>query len=215
MRRAGSRFSSMASRFPIHALLAVAAAAAIFSASAALIEPVEGESRTGEFKWLKDGGIKVTPTGGKAQTLAAPAWRRVLVERPKIHDIPGLDAGALGGLSPEFAVGLPPGIITVDGSFVAGSVTNADDSVFALRGGNLSISTIRVGVVLFHHLPPKRLALLGGGRRGVLLRNGDFVDGEFQSVSNGSLKPRQTSSSPSIVPGPHRADRIRPNCCAG
>ena len=156
--------------------------------AAATIELPTGEPLRGEVKWQPDGALAVKTVEGKDVALAPKAWRRVAFGRPKIFDLPGLDASGLDGVSPEYVVGLPPGIITADGSFVAGVVTAGDDSAFTLREGSFSLSNLRVGVVLFQHMTPKRLAKLGGGRRGVLLRNGDFVDGEFHSLAGGVLK---------------------------
>ena len=159
-----------------------------FLLAAATVEISDGNSVRGDIAWQADGALAIKSTDGKNVAVPAKGWRRVSFGRPKIFDLPGLDAGALGDVSPEYVAGLPPGVLTTDGSFVAGAVTTGDDSAFAFRGGAFSLSRLRVGVVLFQHVTPKRLSALAAGRRGVLLRNGDFVDGEFHSFTNGVLK---------------------------
>lgn len=177
----------MALRAQFLRLVVVAIALIHGRASAATIELSGAEKLRGEVKWQPGGALRIKTTEGRDVPVPAKGWQRVSYGRAKVYDLPGLDASVLGDTLPEYVVGLPPGVITADGSFVAGGVATGDDSLFTFAGGKFSLSSLRVGVVLFHHLSPKRLARLAGGRRGVLLRNGDFVDGEFQSLTNGVL----------------------------
>jgi hypothetical protein len=76
------------------------------------------------------------------------------------------------------------GVFSWGGSRIASNPSTADDSVVKFEVGNHPerISTVNVARIVLRPVPIKHRGRLEAGRSGVLLRNGDFIEGEFQSL---------------------------------
>ena len=76
------------------------------------------------------------------------------------------------------------GVFSWGGSRVAAAVATADDSaVYFVEGSNpAKISTVNVARIVLTPVPERFRARLAGKRKGILLRNGDFIEGELQEL---------------------------------
>ncbi len=92
--------------------------------------------------------------------------------------------------SGERRLGLDRGVVTWDGSFLAAPLVSADDTALQFGGAqkDFSLSTVNAARIIFQNLSAQRAAKIEPGRAGVLLVNGDFVDGEFKGLDRGRVK---------------------------
>ncbi|MEQ2008432.1 MAG: PA14 domain-containing protein, partial [Limisphaerales bacterium] len=90
----------------------------------------------------------------------------------------------------ERRLGLDRGVVTWDGSFLAAPLVSADDTSLQFGGAqkDFSLSTVNAARIVFQNLSAQRAAKIEPGRAGVLLVNGDFVDGEFKGFERGRVK---------------------------
>ncbi len=90
----------------------------------------------------------------------------------------------------ERRLGLDRGVVTWDGSFLAAPLVSADDTALQFGGAQkeFNLSTVNVARIIFQNLSAQRAAKIEAGRAGVLLVNGDFVDGEFKGLDRGRVK---------------------------
>jgi hypothetical protein len=80
---------------------------------------------------------------------------------------------------------LPAGLLLLSGRWVEAEVTTVDDTQVRYRKpGRPTESAKRsdVAAILYAPVPETRQATLEGRRRGVLMPNGDFVEGEFKKI---------------------------------
>ena len=82
---------------------------------------------------------------------------------------------------------LQRGVLLVNGTQLAGKVETADDTVLRFQKSLKlpPISMHRVASILLRPVPEPWPAT---SRRGVLLRNNDFVDGEFKAIKDGRVR---------------------------
>jgi len=75
------------------------------------------------------------------------------------------------------------------GSPQLGSIARMDDSAIHFDGAmpKTPVSTLNVANVRFQPLPPRWAPFLNAGRMGVLLRSGEFIDGECRSIEEGRV----------------------------
>ncbi|NBV24135.1 MAG: hypothetical protein EBS05_19725 [Proteobacteria bacterium] len=90
----------------------------------------------------------------------------------------------------EQRLGLDRGVVTWDGSFLATPLVAGDDTALQFGGAqkDFSLSTVNAARIIFQNLSAQRAAKIEPGRAGVLLVNGDFVDGEFKGYDRGRIK---------------------------
>ncbi len=90
----------------------------------------------------------------------------------------------------ERRLGLDRGVVTWDGSFLAAPLVSADDTALQFGGAqkDFSLSTVNAARIIFQNLSAQRAAKIEPGRAGILLVNGDFVDGEFKGYERGRVK---------------------------
>jgi len=76
------------------------------------------------------------------------------------------------------------GVFSWGGSRVAAAVATADDSAVRFEEGSnpAKISTVNVARIVLTPVPERFRARLAGNRKGILLRNGDFIEGELQEL---------------------------------
>lgn len=87
-------------------------------------------------------------------------------------------------------IGLKPGLVLRDGTFLSAQIKQANDTAFVLGKpfDDLTISTFNIARVVFREIPTDTAARATADRQGALLVGGDFVDGEFKSFERGMLK---------------------------
>jgi len=76
------------------------------------------------------------------------------------------------------------GVFSWGGSRVTAAVATADDSAVRFEEGSnpAKISTVNVARIMLTPVPERFRARLAGNRKGILLRNGDFIEGELQEL---------------------------------
>ncbi|MBI3875590.1 MAG: hypothetical protein HY300_06445 [Verrucomicrobia bacterium] len=82
------------------------------------------------------------------------------------------------------------GVLTWNGSFIGAPVQRADDTavVFDAPHKGFVLSTVNAARIYFRALSSSRAAKLEPKRPGVLLINGDFIDGEFKGIADGRVQ---------------------------
>jgi hypothetical protein len=81
----------------------------------------------------------------------------------------------------------PAGVLLVNGSVLPGAIESADRSSVRIAGNVAPVSRVQVARLLFQSLGEAQEASLQRGRIGVLLRSGDFVEGDFNGIRNGEI----------------------------
>jgi PA14 domain len=81
------------------------------------------------------------------------------------------------------------GVLLVDGSFVGRRVHSADGTRvrFSNAASEPALSTVNVARVYFHGPSADQIKSFESGRTGLLLRNGDFIDGEIRQIADGTV----------------------------
>jgi hypothetical protein len=84
----------------------------------------------------------------------------------------------------------PPGVVLRDGTFLAGTVEQATETLVRASGllKNNPLSTIQVARIVCQPLSKTMEARISAGRQGVLLAKGDFADGNFRGIANGQIR---------------------------
>ena len=80
-------------------------------------------------------------------------------------------------------------IVFRNGSILPARIENATATVFLLEshGAKFKASALDVAGILNQPIDPSQLPALVSGRTGVVLRNGDFIDGEFLGYDSGRV----------------------------
>lgn len=83
----------------------------------------------------------------------------------------------------------PAGVLTWGGSLLPAPIQTADDTVirFGPTHSPPSISLVNVARLYLQPLASRTVEKIPAGRKGVLLANGDFVDGEFKGIEGGRV----------------------------
>jgi hypothetical protein len=87
----------------------------------------------------------------------------------------------------ETRASFTPRIVLRDGTVIADHFTSVDDTAVTLSPGRKGLRVLTRQVARLQFRPVDAMEELPAGRNGVLLSNGDFVDGEFQCVTNGKV----------------------------
>jgi PA14 domain len=82
------------------------------------------------------------------------------------------------------------GIVMRSGAFIACAVEKATETAVQAPGllQDRTVSLVNVARIVWQPLPKSLLAKVQPGRTGVLLANGDFIDGEFRGLDKGRLQ---------------------------
>lgn len=84
----------------------------------------------------------------------------------------------------------PAGVFLLNGTIVAAPIQSANESSIRFRGvlAKQPLPLTKVARIYLKPLSPDLAAALPKGRAGVLLNNGDFIDGDLTEIENGRLK---------------------------
>jgi hypothetical protein len=80
-----------------------------------------------------------------------------------------------------------PGVLLVNGSLLPGMINSADRTSVRVAGIESPISRVQVAGILFQTLGESQESSLQRGRIGVLLKSGDFIEGDFNGIRNGEI----------------------------
>ena len=80
-----------------------------------------------------------------------------------------------------------PGVLLVNGSLLPGTINSADRSSVRVAGIDSPISRVHVARLMFQTIAEQQETALQRGRAGVLLKSGDFVEGDFNGIRNGEI----------------------------
>lgn len=117
---------------------------------------------------------------------SSPSTPLGIIPASRLHPPNAPSAPAPG----ERRIGLDRGVVTWDGSFLAAPLVAADDTSLQFGGAqkDFALSTVNASRIIFQNLSAQRAAKIESGRAGVLLVNGDFVDGDFKGLDRGRVK---------------------------
>ncbi len=163
-----------------------------FAAQADSVQTRDGRTLEGAIAIGTDGFRVVTPNG-KSEIIPLAQLKRALFAAPVVVPNPAAITNSPAGfaLTNAFPRGtVPIGVLTWGGAFLAGGVRGADDSVVRLTDppAGFTLTTANTAAIFFQPITPYRASALRASRPGVLLVNGDFVEGEFKSLENGRIK---------------------------
>jgi regulation of enolase protein 1 (concanavalin A-like superfamily) len=88
-------------------------------------------------------------------------------------------------------VDFKPVLVLRSGSEIPSAIYQADDTTVKfvrVQREELSVSTLNVARIYFQPVTAELGEALTPGRHGVLMKNGDFIDGEFKSLDRDSVK---------------------------
>jgi hypothetical protein len=93
-----------------------------------------------------------------------------------------------------------PGIVTINGSLITGQTESADRASVKLAGIMRPISAIHVARIIFQPMTAQMDQSLQRGRTGVLLKSGDFVEGQFEGLKQGELQVKSVLFGARTIP---------------
>jgi hypothetical protein len=84
----------------------------------------------------------------------------------------------------------PAGVVFLNGATITAPIQSASDAALRFQGvfSKQSLPLAKVARIHVQPLGSEMAAALPKGRPGVLLRNGDFIDGDFAGIENGRVK---------------------------
>lgn len=157
---------------------------------AATVQTLDGKTYEGEVKLEQGGQISVVPADGAkplkfklTEVLQATFGANTPKTKPKPRENPKTSSVA--------PTNLKEGLTLRSGTMLAGAqIERADDGTltFNKNGRRETISLVNVARIIFRELNPELIAKLPEKRTGVLLVEGDFVEGEFRSMSRGRIQ---------------------------
>lgn len=157
---------------------------------AATVQTLDGKTYEGEAKLEQAGQISVIPADGArplkfklTEVLQATFGANTPKPKPKPRENPKTSAVAF--------VTLKEGVTLRSGTTIAGAqIEKADDGTvfFNKAGRRETVSLVNVARIIFRELNPELIAKLPEKRFGVLLVEGDFVEGEFRGMSRGRIQ---------------------------
>lgn len=85
---------------------------------------------------------------------------------------------------------LPPGVMAWSGAFFAGYIESMDETkvVMANAPTNLTLTVVNSSALLFQVVSSQQVQKLRGRKPGVLLRNGDYVEGKIKSIESDKIR---------------------------
>lgn len=107
---------------------------------------------------------------------------------PATHLSPSVPA--VGGVPVAAGPILPAGVVLVSGAILDAPLQSANESSVRFQGvlGRSSLPLAKVARLHLRPITGELAAALPKGRTGVLLKNRDFIDGDFAGIENGRLK---------------------------
>jgi hypothetical protein len=135
--------------------------------------------------------VRLELSGTNAAVGAQFLWSGPGIEKsivPRHHLSPAI--APPGSLDGGDASTWPAGVILLSGAIVAGPIQSATDAALRFKGvlSKRSLPLARVARIHVKPLSREMAAAFPTGRTGVLLKNRDFIDGDFAGIENGRVK---------------------------
>jgi hypothetical protein len=117
---------------------------------------------------------------------SSPTTPRGIVPAQRLFPVGHIDTPSTPSVRPQY----PAGLLLVNGSVIPGHVESADRSSVRMAGMNSPISTIQVARLMFKPMTAQMETNLLRGRTGLLLKSGDFVEGDLAGLKGGEIEVR-------------------------
>ena len=114
---------------------------------------------------------------------SSPTTPRAIIPNERLLPAANVPLPMTPATKPKYS----PGVLLVNGSLLPGTINAADRSSVRVAGSDASVSRVQVAALLFQAVGESQDSALQRGRTGVLLKSGDFVEGDFQSIRNGEI----------------------------
>ncbi|MCX6905000.1 MAG: hypothetical protein NTW03_16280 [Verrucomicrobia bacterium] len=165
------------------------------SASPGKLRTTDGKTYQGEIS-IEPAGFKITPSGGVAKIIALSGVAVVAIDAPERQNRPR-PAGqktttSRGTGSPPLELKPPArrGVLLCDGSFLAWPVRAVEGDRLRLREDLKApdVPLTQVARIQYGESPAATSMAPPRNQPGILLNNGDFVEGEIKTLSDGRVK---------------------------
>lgn len=117
---------------------------------------------------------------------SSPTTPRGIIPTLRLYPASSIDLPAV----PASQTMYPAGLLLVNGSLLPGAIESADRSSIRVSGTREPVSRVQAARLIFQPIREQNEAAIQRGRAGVLLRNGDFVEGEFHGLQGGEIEIR-------------------------
>jgi hypothetical protein len=114
---------------------------------------------------------------------SSPTTPRSIIPKERLIPASNVDLPTAPVSKPKYV----PGVLLVNGSLLPGSVESADRSSVHLAGLPAPLSRIQVARLILQPIREPEESILQRGRPGVLLKNGDFIEGDFGGIRGGEI----------------------------
>jgi len=114
---------------------------------------------------------------------SSPTTPRAIIPNERLLPAANVPLPMTPATKPKYS----PGVLLVNGSLLPGTINAADRSSVRVAGSDAPVSRVQVAALLFQAMGESQDSALERGRTGVLLKSGDFVEGDFQSIRNGEI----------------------------
>jgi hypothetical protein len=114
---------------------------------------------------------------------SSPTTPRSIIPTERLLPAAKVNLPAVPATRPKY----PAGLLLVNGSVLPGTLESADRSSVRIAGSAAPVSRVHVARLLFQSVGEAQEASLQRGRAGVLLKSGDFVEGDFNGIRNGEI----------------------------
>jgi hypothetical protein len=115
---------------------------------------------------------------------SSPTTPRGIIPTDRLFPASNVDLPSARRAKPLY----PAGVLTINGSVVPGQIESADRSSVRIAGAPLPLSSIQVARLIFKPVTAYTETNFLRGRVGVLLKGGDFVEGEFAGLKGGEVE---------------------------
>ncbi len=115
---------------------------------------------------------------------SSPSTPRMIIPAERLIPASTVDLPSAPAVKAKY----PAGLLLVNGSIIPGQVESADRTSVRMAGLNAPLSTVQVARLILNPMTLPADALVQGGRTGVLLKTGDFVEGNFGGLRGGQIE---------------------------
>ena len=114
---------------------------------------------------------------------SSPTTPRSIIPKERLIPAAKLALPAVPATKPKY----PAGVLLVNGSVLPGTIESADRSSVRIAGSAPPVSRVHVARLLFQSVSEAQETSIQRVRTGVLLKSGDFVEGDFNGIRDGGI----------------------------
>jgi len=114
---------------------------------------------------------------------SSPTTPRSIIPNERLLPAANLPPPTTPATKPKYS----PGVLLENGSLLPGTINSADRSSVRVAGIESPISRVHVARLMFQTIAEQQETVLQRGRTGVLLKSGDFIEGDFNGIRNGEI----------------------------